>query len=196
MMAAADEAELTHMVATAAPIDDRPERASAIRAARAPASRVPPKACRWKSARAASSAKAPSIAILSFGTRLAEVLLAAEKLSGYGLSATIADARFAKPLDTDLIRRLAREHEVLITIEEGAAGGFGAHVMQFLAWDGAARQGLKIRPMILPDLFQDQDTPEKMYDAAGLDADGIVATVLSALGREQEAAAARTAVSG
>jgi 1-deoxy-D-xylulose-5-phosphate synthase len=128
------------------------------------------------------------IAILSFGARLPQVLLAAEKMAAYGLSPTIADARFAKPLDTDLARRLAREHEVLITIEEGAAGGFGAHVMQFLAWDGALDKGLKIRPMVLPDIFQDQDTPERMYAQAGLDADGIVATALKALGRGDEAA--------
>ena len=128
------------------------------------------------------------IAILNFGTRMKEVLLAAEKMAPYGLSPTIADARFAKPLDTDLVRRLAREHEVLITIEEGAAGGFGAHVMQFLAWDGAMDRGLKIRPMTLPDIFQDQDTPEKMYAQAGLDADGIVRAALNALGRSSEAA--------
>ena len=108
-----------------------------------------------------------SIAILSYGTRLAEALLAAEKLSAYGLSATVADARFAKPLDTDLINRLAREHEVLITIEEGAVGGFAAHVMQFLAWEGLLDRGLKIRPMVLPDRFIDHDTPEKMYEAGG-----------------------------
>ena len=118
----------------------------------------------------------------------AAVLLAAERLAGYGLSPTIADARFAKPLDTDLIRRLAREHEVLITIEEGAAGGFAAHVMQFLALEGLLDAGLKIRPMTLPDVFLDHDTPEKMYEQAGLDAKSIVATALNALGREREAA--------
>jgi 1-deoxy-D-xylulose-5-phosphate synthase len=132
-----------------------------------------------------------SIAILSYGTRLAEALIAAEKLAGYGLSATVADARFAKPLDKDLISRLVREHEVLITIEEGAVGGFASHVMQHLASEGAFDKGLKIRPLILPDRFIDQDTPEKMYEAAGLDAGNIVATALNALGREQEAIAAR-----
>jgi 1-deoxy-D-xylulose-5-phosphate synthase len=126
------------------------------------------------------------IAILSFGARLPEVLLAAEKLSAYGLFPTIADARFAKPLDTDLIARLARGHEVLITIEEGAAGGFGAHVMHFLAWEGLLDRGLKFRPMTLPDIFQDHDTPERMYAQAGLDADGIVRTALGALGRSNE----------
>ena len=110
-----------------------------------------------------------------------------EDLASKGLSTTVADARFAKPLDTDLIRRLAREHEVLITIEEGAAGGFGAHVMHFLAHDGLLDRGLKIRPMTLPDVFQDHDTPEKMYAQAGLDADGIVRTALQALGRGNEA---------
>ena len=129
-----------------------------------------------------------TIAILSFGTRLAECLMAADRLSSYGLSATVADARFAKPLDEDLIRRLAREHEVLISIEEGAVGGFASHVLQFLALNGLLDRGLKVRPMVLPDRFLDQDTPEKMYEAAGLDANGIVSTVLGALGREQDAA--------
>jgi 1-deoxy-D-xylulose-5-phosphate synthase len=137
-----------------------------------------------------------SIAILSYGTRLQEAMAAAEKLAGYGLSATVADARFAKPLDKDLVNRLAREHEVLITIEEGAVGGFAAQVMQHLATEGAFDKGLKIRPMILPDRFIDQDTPERMYAAAGLDAAGIVATALGALGREQEAAAANAVVTG
>ncbi len=140
VMAAADEAELTHMVATAGPINDRP---SAIRYPRGEGTGVarPAEGVPLKSARAASIREGSGIAILTFGTRLTEVMLAAEKLCGYGLSPTIADARFAKPLDTDLIARLAREHEVLITIEEGAAGGFGAHVMQFLAWEGLAGQG-------------------------------------------------------
>ena len=112
---------------------------------------------------------------------------AAEVLRQEGLSVGVINARFAKPLDTDLIRRLAKEHEVLITIEEGAAGGFGAHVMHFLAHDGLLDRGLKFRPMTLPDVFQDQDTPEKMYTQAGLDADGILRTVLNALGRGNEA---------
>jgi 1-deoxy-D-xylulose-5-phosphate synthase len=185
LMAPADEAELTHMVATAAGINDRP---SAIRYPRGegtgvarPAEGIPLPIGRGRVIREGSS-----IAILSLGTRLSEVLLAAEKLSGYGLSPTIADARFAKPLDTDLIAKLAREHEVLITIEEGAAGGFGSHVMQFLAWEGLLEKGLKVRPMTLPDIFQDQDTPERMYAQAGLDADGIVDVALSALGRSNE----------
>ena len=128
-----------------------------------------------------------SIAILSYGTRLQEALLASEKLSAYGLSATVADARFAKPLDTELVRRLAQNHEVLITIEEGAIGGFSSHVMHYMATAGLLDRGLKVRPMVLPDRFQDHDTPDKMYEAAGLDAKSIVATALAALGRPQEA---------
>jgi 1-deoxy-D-xylulose-5-phosphate synthase len=130
-----------------------------------------------------------SVAILNFGARLAECLKAADKLSAYGLPATIADMRFAKPLDTDLVRRLAREHEVLLTIEEGAVGGFGAHVLHVLSWEGLLDKGLKIRTMVLPDRFLDQDTPERMYEAANLDAKSIVATAFAALGREPGAAA-------
>ena len=129
-----------------------------------------------------------SIAILNLGARMQQCLVAADKLAGYGLSTTVADARFAKPLDHDLLRRLAREHEVLITVEEGAIGGFAAHVMQFLAQGGLLDRGVKIRPLTLPDFFIDQDSPEKMYEVAGLDAKTIVATALNALGREREAA--------
>jgi len=186
IMAPSDEAELTHMVATAAVIDDRP---SALRYPRGegtgiarPAQGIPLEIGKGRIVKEGSG-----IAILNFGARMSQVLLAAERIAGYGLSPTVADARFAKPLDTDLIRRLAREHEVLITIEEGSAGGFGAHVMHFLAHDGLLDRGLKIRPMTLPDVFQDHDTPEKMYAQAGLDADGIVRTALQALGRGNEA---------
>src|SRR3954467_807373 len=186
IMAPSDEAELTHMVATAAVIDDRP---SALRYPRGegtgiarPAAGVPLEIGKGRIIKEGNS-----IAILNFGTRMTQVLLAAERMGGYGLSATIADARFAKPLDTDLIRRLAKEHEVLITIEEGSSGGFGAHVMHFLAHDGLLDKGLKVRPMTLPDVFQDHDSPEKMYAQAGLDADGILRTVLQALGRGNEA---------
>ena len=163
LMAAADEAELTHMVATAAAIDDRP---SAIRYPRGEGVGLeyPREGLVLEIGKGRVLREGSSIAILSLGTRLAEALLAAEKLSSYGLSATVADARFAKPLDRDLIRRLARNHEVLITVEEGSVGGFGAHVMQF------------------------QDTPERMYELAGLDADTILSTALNALGREREAA--------
>ena len=185
VMAAADEAELTHMVATQVAINDRP---SAVRYPRGEGTGVarPAEGVALPIGKGRMIREGSSIAILSFGARLQEVLLAAEKLSAYGLSPTIADARFAKPLDTDLIAKLAREHEVLITIEEGAAGGFGAHVMQFLAWEGLMDKGLKVRPMTLPDIFQDHDTPEKMYAQAGLDADGIVKVALSALGRSNE----------
>jgi 1-deoxy-D-xylulose-5-phosphate synthase len=187
VMAAADEVELMHMVATAAQIDDVP---SAFRYPRGegwglerPKAGTPLEIGKGRVLR-----EGTSIALLSFGTRLAECLTAAEKLAGYGLSATVADARFAKPLDQDLIRRLANEHEVLITIEEGAVGGFAAHVMQFLTWEGLLDQGLKLRPMILPDRFIDQDTPERMYEAAALDAKSIVTTALNALGRNSVAA--------
>ena len=123
-----------------------------------------------------------AIAILSLGTRLAECLKAADQLAARGLSATVADARFAKPLDEDLIRRLAREHEAMIIVEEGSMGGFGAFVLQFLAAEGALDRGLKIRSLALPDRFQDQDKPEIMLADAGLDADGVVRTALAMLG--------------
>ncbi|HKD47723.1 MAG TPA: 1-deoxy-D-xylulose-5-phosphate synthase [Rhizomicrobium sp.] len=185
LMAPADEAELTHMVATAVAIDDRP---SAIRYPRGEGTGVarPIAGMKLPIGKGRMIREGSSIAILSLGARLGEVLLAAEKLSGYGLSPTIADARFAKPIDTDLIAKLAREHEVLITIEEGATGGFASHVMQFLAWEGLLDKGLKVRPMTLPDVFQDHDTPERMYAQAGLDADGIVKVALAALGRSNE----------
>jgi 1-deoxy-D-xylulose-5-phosphate synthase len=120
------------------------------------------------------------IAILSLGTRLAEALKAAEELGARGLSTTVADARFAKPLDRELILRLAAEHELLVTIEEGAVGGFGAHVLSLLAEAGALDSGLKVRAMTLPDRFLDQDKPERQYSAAALDAKAIVAKVLKA----------------
>jgi 1-deoxy-D-xylulose-5-phosphate synthase len=190
VMAPADEVELMNMVATAAQIDDRP---SAFRYPRGEGSGLerPKAGTPLEIGKGRIMREGTSIAILSFGTRLQESLLAAEKLSAYGLSATVADARFAKPLDADLVRRLAREHEVLITVEEGAVGGFGAHVMQFLAWEGLLDHGLKVRPMILPDRFVDQDSPEKMYEAAGLDAKAIVATALTTLGHNRVAAGER-----
>ncbi|RUW87428.1 1-deoxy-D-xylulose-5-phosphate synthase, partial [Mesorhizobium sp. M8A.F.Ca.ET.059.01.1.1] len=122
------------------------------------------------------------VALLSFGTRLQDCLAAAEELGAAGLSTTVADARFAKPLDRDLIRRLARSHEVLVTVEEGAIGGFASHVLQFLAQEGLLESGLKVRPLVLPDVFADHAKPEKMYADAGLDAAGIVRTVFTALG--------------
>jgi 1-deoxy-D-xylulose-5-phosphate synthase len=128
-----------------------------------------------------------TVAILSLGTRLADSLKAAEQLTALGLSTTVADARFAKPIDEDMVRRLAANHEVLITVEEGSIGGFASQVLQFLATEGLLDRGLKVRPMVLPDTFIDHDKPEKMYERAGLSAAGIVATALSALGRPLEA---------
>ena len=188
VMAAADEAELVHMVATARAIDDRP---SAFRYPRGEGTGVPLPAIGepLPIGKGRVLREGSKVAILNFGARLPECLKAADKLSAYGLSATVADARFAKPLDTALVRRLADNHEVLVTIEEGAIGGFGAHVLHFAAWDGLLDKGLKIRPLVLPDRFIDQDTPERMYEAAGLDAKAIVAAVLSAFGRDRDAAA-------
>jgi 1-deoxy-D-xylulose-5-phosphate synthase len=123
------------------------------------------------------------VALFSFGARLAECLNAADELAALGLSTTVADARFAKPLDIDLLLRLAREHELLLTIEEGAIGGFGAHVLQALAEHGVLDSGLKVRSMVLPDVFIDQDSPAAMYAQAGLDAKGIVAKAFAALGQ-------------
>jgi 1-deoxy-D-xylulose-5-phosphate synthase len=181
VMAPSDEAELKHMVATAAGIDDGP---SALRYPRGegfgvemPAEGVPLAIGKGRIVREGSA-----VAILSLGTRLYESLKAAEKLGAMGLSATVADARFAKPLDYGLIRQLARHHEVLITVEEGAGGGFGSHVLEFLARDGLLDQGLKVRPLVLPDAFLDHGKPEAQYEAAGLNASGIVAAVTSALG--------------
>jgi 1-deoxy-D-xylulose-5-phosphate synthase len=186
IMAASEEVELMNMVATQAQIDDRP---SAVRYPRGegiglvrPAAGTPLEIGKGRIIR-----EGTAIALLSFGARLSECLAAADRLSAYGLSTTVADARFAKPLDRDLVRRLAREHEVLVTIEEGAIGGFGAHVMQFLAWAGLLDAGLKLRPMVLPDRFIDQDSPERMYQTAGLDAKSIVTTALNALGRPEAA---------
>jgi 1-deoxy-D-xylulose-5-phosphate synthase len=183
LMAAADEAELVHMVATAVAIDDRP---SALRYPRGdgvgvdmPEFGVPLEIGKGRIIKEGSS-----VALLSYGTRLQECLLAAETLGTHGLTATVADARFAKPLDTDLVLRLAREHEVLITVEEGAIGGFGSHVVQTLAEHAALENGTKIRCMVLPDVFIDHDSPAAMYAQAGLDAKGIVAKVFEALGKD------------
>jgi 1-deoxy-D-xylulose-5-phosphate synthase len=122
------------------------------------------------------------IAILSLGTRLAAALEAAEDLAARGLSTTVADARFAKPIDRELVLRLAASHEVLLTVEEGAEGGFGAHVLSLLAEAGALDTGLKIRTLTLPDAFQDQDKPDRLFSAAGLDAKAIFAKATEALG--------------
>ncbi|HLQ94191.1 MAG TPA: 1-deoxy-D-xylulose-5-phosphate synthase [Xanthobacteraceae bacterium] len=183
VMAAADEAELVHMVATAVAIDDRP---CAFRYPRGdgvgtdmPEFGVPLEIGKGRILR-----EGTSVAILSFGTRLSEALLAAENLAAQGLTATVADARFAKPLDVDLVLRLAREHEVLITVEEGSIGGFGSQVLQSLSDHGSLDHGLKVRCMILPDIFIDHDSPNLMYATAGLDAKAICAKVFEALGRD------------
>ena len=188
VMAAADEAELVHMVATAAAIGDRP---SAFRYPRGEGTGVamPAEGKPLPIGKGRVLREGTKVALLSLGARLAECLAAADELAALGLSATVADARFAKPLDTDLILRLARAHEVLITIEEGAGGGFGAHVLEYLAREGVLDQGLKFRPMTLPDVFIEQDSPAAMYAKAGLDARGIVATALAALGRDARGAA-------
>jgi len=181
IMGPSDEAELAHMISTAVEIDDRP---SAVRYPRGEGTgvEIPELAAPLEIGRGRVVREGTALAILSFGTRLGESLKAAELLAARGFSTTVADARFAKPLDIELILRLAREHEVLITVEEGAMGGFGAFVLQALAERGALDRGLKIRTLTLPDIFQDQDKPEAMYAAAGLDADGIVRAALSALG--------------
>ncbi len=182
IMAAADEAELVNMVATAVAIDDRP---SALRYPRGegvgiemPAEGKPLEIGKGRIVREGSK-----VAILSLGTRLAEALKAADQLAAFGLPTTVADARFMKPLDEPLIARLAREHEVLVTVEEGSVGGFGSHVLQYMAQAGLLDRGLKVRSLVLPDVFIDQDKPEKMYEQAGLAAPGIVETVFAALGK-------------
>ena len=183
IMAAGDEADLVHMVATCVAIDDAP---SAVRFPRGdgigvemPEFGVPLEIGRGRIIR-----EGTTIALLNFGGRLAECLKAAQELGAYGLSTTVADARFAKPLDTDLINRLVREHEVVITIEEGSIGGFGSHVLHHLATNGQLDHGLKIRTMVLPDVFIEHDSQNAQYDLAGLNARHIVATALAALGRE------------
>ncbi|WP_430435701.1 1-deoxy-D-xylulose-5-phosphate synthase [Oceanibaculum nanhaiense] len=190
LMAAADEAELVHMVATCAAIDDRP---SAVRYPRGEGAGIelPARGQPLEIGKGRILREGTAVAILSYGARLQECLAAAEELAGYGLSATVADARFAKPLDTGLVERLAREHEVLITIEEGSVGGFGSFVLQHLALAGMLDAGLRVRPMVLPDRFIDHDSPEKQYAEAGLNAAGIVKTALLALGRSASEAPAR-----
>jgi 1-deoxy-D-xylulose-5-phosphate synthase len=185
VMAAGDEAELVHMVATAAAIDDRP---SAFRYPRGDGLGVPMpiEGKPLEIGKGRVLREGNKIALLSYGARLGECLKASDELASYGLSATVADARFAKPLDTDLVLRLAREHEVLITIEEGTVGGFGSYVLQALSENGMLDRGLKVRTMVLPDMFIDQDSPAAMYAKAGLDAKGIVAKVFEALGRTVE----------
>ena len=195
LMAAADEAELVHMVATQVAIDDRP---SALRYPRGEGRGVPMPAegKPLEIGRGRILREGTKVALLCYGTRLGDCLKAAEELAGFGLSTTVADARFAKPLDTDLVLRLAREHEVMITIEEGAIGGFGSYVLQTLAEQGILDRGIKFRAMVLPDIFIDQDLPAAMYAQAGLDAKGIVAKVFQALGKDAANGKARRATGG
>jgi len=187
IMAASDEAEMVHMVATQVAINDRP---SALRYPRGegrgvemPEAGVPLPIGKGRIIR-----EGKKVALLSFGTRLAECEKAADELAAHGLSATIADARFMKPLDEDLVLKLARDHEILITIEEGAVGGFGSHVMQFVSDQGLLDSGmLRFRSMVLPDVFLDHDTPAAMYARAGLDAKSIVKKVFETLGKDFKA---------
>ncbi|SFI65261.1 1-deoxy-D-xylulose-5-phosphate synthase [Bosea sp. OK403] len=181
VMAAADEAELTHMVATAAAFDEGP---IALRYPRGEGVgvEIPQIGVPLEIGRSRVVREGTRVALLSLGTRLAECLIAAEQLGQRGLSTSVVDARFAKPLDEALILRLAREHEILVTVEEGSVGGFGSHVLHLLARSGMLDGGLKVRTLTLPDIFQDQNKPEAMYAQAGLDAAGIVRTVEGALG--------------
>lgn len=181
VMAAADEAELMHMVATSVEIDDRP---SAFRFPRGEGIGIdlPEIGTPLAIGKGRIIREGTSVALVSLGCRLQETLKAADSLAAMGISATVMDARFAKPLDEDLLARVAREHEVLVTIEEGSIGGFGAHVLEFLSNKGLMDRGLKVRTLTLPDQFQDHDKPEKMYEQAGLDAAGIAASVVAALG--------------
>ncbi|RAK58032.1 1-deoxy-D-xylulose-5-phosphate synthase [Phenylobacterium deserti] len=188
LMGPSDEAELAHAVATAVAIDDAP---SAFRYPRGEGVgvEIPAMAQPWEIGKGRIVREGTALAILSFGTRLQESLKAADMLAARGLSATVADARFAKPLDIDLLLRLAREHEALITVEEGSVGGFGAFVLHALAEHGALDRGLKVRTLVLPDAFQEHDKPELQYAEAGLDAEGIVRTAIKTLGLDAAAAA-------
>ena len=183
IMAPSDEAELKHMVATAVAIDDRP---SAFRYPRGEGTGIalPAEGVALNIGRGRILREGSAVAILSLGTRLGEALKAADQLATFGLSATVADARFMKPLDHDLIRRLVQNHEVLVTVEEGSIGGFGSHVLQYLAEANLFSAGLKVKPLVLPDIFIDHNKPDVMYAQAGLDAAGIVAAVFAALGRD------------
>ena len=184
LMAPSDEVELLHMVATAAQIDDRP---SAFRFPRGEALglEMPARGTPLEIGKGRIVREGSKVAILSYGTRLAESLIAADELAARGWSTTVADARFAKPLDEELVRRLATEHEVLITVEEGAVGGFAAHVLQYLAQEGILDGGLKFRPLTLPDFFIDHDKPVRQVEIAGLDSKAIVGAALQALGQEE-----------
>ncbi|ATN33337.1 1-deoxy-D-xylulose-5-phosphate synthase [Rhizobium sp. ACO-34A] len=182
VMAAADEAELKHMVRTAVAYDDGP---ISFRYPRGEGVGVqlPERGEILEIGKGRVIRQGNKVALLSFGTRLADCMLAAEDLEAAGLSTTVADARFAKPLDHDLIRQLARHHAVLVTVEEGAVGGFGSQVLHYLATEGLLDSGLKVRPLVLPDIWMDQAKPETMYARAGLDHTGILKTVFAALGQ-------------
>jgi len=188
VMAASDEAELKHMVRTAASYDEGP---ISFRYPRGEGVGVemPERGQILEIGKGRVVREGSKVALLSFGTRLAECLVAAEDLNAAGLSTTVADARFAKPLDHDLIRQLARHHEVLVTIEEGSVGGFGSHVLQFLSTEGMLDGGLKVRSLVMPDIFMDHASPDAMYARAGLDRKGIVDTVFRALNAENRAGA-------
>jgi len=188
VMAASDEAELKHMVRTAAAYDEGP---ISFRYPRGEGVGVemPERGQVLEIGKGRVVREGTKVALLSFGTRLAECLVAAEDLNAAGLSTTVADARFAKPLDHDLIRQLARHHEVLVTIEEGSVGGFGSHVLQFLSTEGLLDGGLKVRSLVMPDIFMDHASPDAMYARAGLDRKGIVDTVFRALNAENRAGA-------
>jgi 1-deoxy-D-xylulose-5-phosphate synthase len=181
VMAAADEAELVRMVATAAAYDDGP---IAFRFPRGEGEgvEIPESAAPLEIGKGRMIREGTQVAILSFGTRLSEVMKACEALEAKGIKPTVADARFAKPLDRDLILQLAAGHDALITVEEGAVGGFGSHVAQLLADEGVFDHGLRFRSMVLPDTFIDQASPKAMYDVAGMNAAHIEAKVLEALG--------------
>jgi len=180
-MAAADEAELSRMVATAVAYDEGP---IAFRFPRGEGvgCEMPEQTLPIEIGKGRIIQEGSRVAILSFGTRLGEVCIAAEALTAQGITPTIADARFAKPLDRDLIMRLSKDYEVLLTIEEGAVGGFGSHVAQLLAEEGVFDAGLKFRSMVLPDTFIDHASPEEMYKEAKLSAHDIHAKILNALG--------------
>ena len=183
VMAASDEAELVHMVRTAAEYEEGP---ISFRYPRGDGVGVdlPERGTVLEIGKGRIVREGSKIAILSFGARLQECLAAADELDAAGLSTTVADARFAKPLDHDLIRRLAKEHQVLLTIEEGATGGFGAHVLHYLSNEGALDHGLRVRTLTLPDAFLDHAKPDAMYAGAGLDSAGIVRAAFAALGRD------------
>jgi len=184
LMAAADEIELAHMVATMATIDDGPSGVRYPRGEGLGVEALPARGTVLPIGKGRILREGSKVAILSYGARLQECLKAADELATFGLSTTVADARFAKPLDAELVEQLARHHELLITIEEGSMNGFGGLVMHHLATRGLLDHGLKIRPMTLPDIWIDHEAPKKQYDIARLNAPQIVETVLAALGKE------------